>query len=152
MNFSQSQVKQKSSSSKKVDLADDNLNEFFGLSQEKNNQENVDVAPNGPPKKSEGAELKDEPKSSSYENVHRSPQGSGCEGLPETSSKLKGSPQWVKKLKSEDLSSSSSLSSDSQSSDEEKDNCREKTRALPPSKKKYRSRFPPHLRRRYCKI
>ena len=46
--------RQKSSSLKKVDLPDDNLDEFFGLSQDKNSQETPDVTPTDLPKKSEG--------------------------------------------------------------------------------------------------
>ena len=115
--------KQKSSSSKKVNLADDNLEEFFGSSQEKNNQETADVAPNELQKKPK-SEPKDEPKSSNCEDVHKSPQGLGGEGLTKPPSKLKGSPQQEEKSESEDSSSSSSLSSDSQSSDEERVNHR----------------------------
>ena len=93
--------KQKSSSSKKVNLPDDNLNEFFGLSLEKNSQETADAASTDPPKKSEETESKDEPK---VPAVDRSHQGSGGEGSPEPSSKSKGSPQQVKKLEAEDSS------------------------------------------------
>ena len=45
--------RQKSLSSK-VDLPDDNLDEFFSLSQDKNSQETADVTPTDLPKKSEG--------------------------------------------------------------------------------------------------
>ena len=65
--------KQKSSSSKKVNLPDDNLDELFGSSQDKNSQETADVTPTDPPKKSKVTESKDEPKSSRHGNVHRSP-------------------------------------------------------------------------------
>ena len=48
--------RQKSSSSRKVNLPDDNLDEFFGSSQDKNKQETVDVMPTDLPKKSEETE------------------------------------------------------------------------------------------------
>ena len=43
MVLSQTKAKQKGSSLKKVDLPDDNLDEYFGLSQDKNSQETADV-------------------------------------------------------------------------------------------------------------
>ena len=107
-----SKGKQKSSSSsKKVNLPDDNLDEYFSLSQDKNSQETADVTPTEPPKESEGMESKDEPKRSSRRNVRKLPRSSGGEGSLEPSLKLKGSPQPVKKPDYEDSSSSSSLSS-----------------------------------------
>ena len=45
---------QKSSSSKKVDLAEDNLDEFFGLSQKKNSQETPDVTLDEPQRSLKG--------------------------------------------------------------------------------------------------
>ena len=65
--------RQKGSSSKKVNLPDDNLDEFFGLSQDKNSQEMPDVTPTDLPTKPEGTESKDEPNSSSHGNIHRLP-------------------------------------------------------------------------------
>ena len=65
--------RQKSSSSKKVDLPDDNLDEFFCSSQDKKSQEATDVTPTNLPKKSKVTESKDEPKSLSHGNVHSSP-------------------------------------------------------------------------------
>ena len=123
--------RQKSSSLKKVNLPDDNLNKFFSSSQDKNSQETADITPANLPKKSKGTESKDEPKILGHGNIHRSPQGSRGEGSPEPPSKLKP--------ESKDSSSSSSSSSDSQFSDEEKDNCRGRTRTFVPSKKKHRS-------------
>ena len=142
--------RQKSSSLKKVDLPDDNLDEFFSLSQDKNSQETPDVTPTDLPKKS-GDRVERGAKSSNHGNIHRSPQGSGSEGSPEPPSKLKGSPQQVKKPESEDLLSSSSSSSDSQSSDKEKDNRRGRTKTSVPPKQKHTSQSPPHSRRRHSK-
>ena len=45
--------KQKSSSLKKVELLDNNLDEFFALSQDKNSQETADVTLTDLPKESE---------------------------------------------------------------------------------------------------
>ena len=139
---------QKNSSSKKIDLPDDNLDDYFGSSQDKNSHETADVTPTEPPKKSEETKSKDDHKSSSHGDVHKLPRGLGGEGSPELSSKSKGSPQHVKKQESEDSSSSSGSSSDSQSSDEEKVSPQEKMKELPPppQKKKRRSQSPPHSR------
>ena len=52
--------KQKSSSLKKVKLPDDNLNEFFASSQDKNSQEIADVTLTDLPKKSEVTESKND--------------------------------------------------------------------------------------------
>ena len=57
----------------KVDIPDDNLDEYFGLSQDKNSQETADVTPTEPPKESEGIESKDEPKHPRCRDVHKSP-------------------------------------------------------------------------------
>ena len=84
--------KQKSSSSKKVELPDNNLNIFFTLSQDKNSQKTADVTLTDLPKESEVTESKDEPKGLSHGNVHRSPQGLGGEGSPEVPLKLEGIP------------------------------------------------------------
>ena len=65
--------KEKDSSSKKVEPPDDNLDEYFGLSQDKNSQGTADVTPTETPKKSEGTKLKDDPKDSSHGDVHESP-------------------------------------------------------------------------------
>ena len=122
--------KDKDSSSKKIKFPDDNLDEYFGLSQDRNSQGTANVTPTETPKKSEGAKSKDDPKSSSHGDVHKSPQGSGGEGSPEPILKSKGSPQQMKKQESEDSSSSSSLRSDSQSSDENKVSRKEKMKEL----------------------
>ena len=74
--------RQKSSSLKKVDFPDDNLNKFCASSQDKNSQETADITLTDLPKKSEVTGSKDEPKNSSHENVHRSPQGSGGKSSP----------------------------------------------------------------------
>ena len=47
--------KKKDSSSKRIEPLDDNLDEYFGLSQSQNSQETVDVTPVDTPKKSEEA-------------------------------------------------------------------------------------------------
>ena len=44
--------KKKDSSSKRIEPPDDNLDEYFGLSQGQNSQETVDVTPTETPKKS----------------------------------------------------------------------------------------------------
>ena len=132
--------KQKGTSSKKVDLPDNNLDEYFSSSQDKGSQETADVTPSKTPKKSEGAKSKDVPKSSSHGRVHKSPQGSAGEGSPEPSSKSK---QQVMKPESEDSSSSSSSSRDSGSSDEEKVCMKEEMKELPPP--------PPRKHRKHSK-
>ena len=71
--FCKTKGKQKSSSSKKVNLPDDNLDEYFILSQDKNSQETTDVTPTELPKKSQETESKDDPTSSSHGDVHKSP-------------------------------------------------------------------------------
>ena len=78
--------KQKSLSLKKVEL-------HFKSSQDKNSQQTADVTFTDFPKESKVTESKDEPKSSSHGNIHRSPHGSGGGGSPKPSSKSKGSPQ-----------------------------------------------------------
>ena len=108
-----SKKKKKDSSSKRI-KPDDNLDEYFGLSQGQNSQETVDVTPMETPKKSEEAKLKNDPDSSSHRRgdrspslkskqsaqhaegsshrkVDRSPQGSACEGSPRPSSESKES-------------------------------------------------------------
>ena len=102
------------------------------MSQDKGSQETADVTPIETPKKSQGAKLKDVPKSSSHGRVHKSPQGSAGEGSPEPPSMLKQSAQQTMKQESEDLSSSSSSSSDSESLDEEKVHLKEEMKELPP--------------------
>ena len=121
--------------------SDDNLDEYFSLSQDQNSQGTADVTPTETPKKLEGAKSKIYPKGSSNRRVHNSPRGSADEGSPEPFSKSKQSAQQVMKPESEDSSSSSSLSSDIESSDEEKVLSKEKMKELPPppSKKKHRS-------------
>ena len=58
---------------KKIEPPDDNLDEVFSLSQDKNSQGTVDVTPTETPKKSEGAKSKNDPKGSSHRRVHKSP-------------------------------------------------------------------------------
>ena len=65
--------KQKGSSWKKFDLPDNNLDEYFGLSPDKDSQKTADVTPTETPKKTEGAKSKDVPKSASHGGVHISP-------------------------------------------------------------------------------
>ena len=50
-----SKKKKKDSSSKRIEPLDDNLDEYFGLSQSQNSQETADVTPIDTPKKSEEA-------------------------------------------------------------------------------------------------
>ena len=90
---------------------DDNLDEYFSLSQGQNSQGTADATPTETPKKSKGAKLKNDPEGSSHRRVHKSPQGSAGEDSPEPSSKSKQSAQQTMKSESEDSSSSSSLSS-----------------------------------------
>ena len=84
--------KEKGSSLKKIEPPDDNLDEYFSLSQDKNSQGTADVTPTETPKKSEGAKLKMIPKVPVTEDVHESPQSSSGEGSPEPTLKPKGSP------------------------------------------------------------
>ena len=84
-----SKKKSKDSSSKRVKLPDDNLDEYFGSNQDQNSQETADVTPTKTPKKSEEAKSKNDPDDSSHRRVDRSPQDSGCEGPPGSFSKLK---------------------------------------------------------------
>ena len=56
-----SKKKKKDSSSKRIEPSDDNLNEYFGLSQGQNRQETVDVTPTETPKKSEEVNAKNDP-------------------------------------------------------------------------------------------
>ena len=65
--------KEKDSSSKKIEPPDDNLNEYFNLSQDQNSQGTADVTPTETPKKSEGAKSKDDPEGSSHGDVLKSP-------------------------------------------------------------------------------
>ena len=147
----------------RVKHLDDNLSEYFGLSQSQNSQETADVTPVNTPKKSEEAKSKNDPDGSScrrvdkspnpssklkqpaqdsadssHSKVHKLPQGSAGEGLSEPSSKSKQSAQQTMKPESEDSSSSSSLSSGSDSSDEEVPS-KGKMKELPP---------PPPLKKR----
>ena len=73
----------------KDQTSDDNLDEYFGLSQSQNSQETADVTPVDTPKKSEQAKSKNDPDGSSHRSVDRSPRGSAGEGPPKPSSKLK---------------------------------------------------------------
>ena len=81
--------KKKDSSSKRIEPPDDNLDEYFGLSQNQNSQETADVTPIDTPKKSEEAKLKNDPDGSSHRRVDKSLQGSTGEGPPKPSSKFK---------------------------------------------------------------
>ena len=47
---------------KKIEPPDDNLDEYFASSQDKNSQGTADVTPTETPKKSEGAKSKNDPK------------------------------------------------------------------------------------------
>ena len=53
--------KKEEDSSKRIEPPDDNLDEYFGLSQSQDNQETADVTPINTPKKSEEAKLKNDP-------------------------------------------------------------------------------------------
>ena len=66
-------MKKKDSSSKRIEPPDDNLDEYFGLSQDQNSQENADVTPTETPKKSEEAKSKNDPNNSSHRREDRSP-------------------------------------------------------------------------------
>ena len=79
----------KDSSSKRIEPRNDNLNEFFGLSQSQNSQETADVTPIDTQKKSEEAKSKNDPDGSSCRRVDKSPRGSAGEGPPKPSSKSK---------------------------------------------------------------
>ena len=59
--------------SKRIEPPDDNLDEYFGLSQNQNSQEAVDVTPIDTPKKSEEAKSKNDPDGSSCGRVDKSP-------------------------------------------------------------------------------
>ena len=61
------------SSSKRIEPPDDNLDEYFGLSQGYNSQETADVTPKEAPKKSEEAKSKNDPDGSSRRRGDRSP-------------------------------------------------------------------------------
>ena len=63
---SKKKKKKKNSSSKRIDPLDDNLNEYFGLSQSQNSQETADVTPVDTTKKSEEAKSKNDPDGSSH--------------------------------------------------------------------------------------
>ena len=130
---------QKSSLSKKVNLAEDNLDEFFGLSQKKNTQETLDVTHDEPQKKSEGVELQDKPKNSTQKDICKLPLGSGGEGLPKPSSKSKKSARPVKKPESKDSSLLSNSDSEHASSDDEEDNHNKQMELPPPSRKTWES-------------
>ena len=84
-----SKKKKKGSSSKRIEPPDDNLDEYFGLSQSQNSQETADVTPVDTPKKSEEAKLKNDPDGSSRRRVDKSPRGSAGEDLSKPSSKSK---------------------------------------------------------------
>ena len=139
-----SKKKKKEDSSKRIKPLDDNLDEYFGLSQSQNSQETATVTPVDTPKKSEEAKLKNnfdgssgrrvdkptkpsskskqpvqDPAASSCRKVHKSSQGSAREGASEPSSKLKQSAQQTMKPESEDSSPLSSSSSSSESLDGE---------------------------------
>ena len=62
--------------SKRIEPLDDNLDEYFGLSQSQNSQETADVTPVYTPKKSEEAKLKNDPDGSSHRRVDKSPKPS----------------------------------------------------------------------------
>ena len=123
-------MKKKKDSSMRIKPLNDNLNEYFGLSQSQNSQKNADVTPVDTPKKSEEVKLKNDPDGSSHRKVdkspkpssklkqvaqdsadsshrkvHKSPRGSAGEGLSEPSSKSKQSAQQTMKPESEDSSS-----------------------------------------------
>ena len=139
-----SKKKEEEGSSKIIKPLDDNLNEYFGLSQSQNGQETADVTLVNIPKKSEEAKSKNDPDGSSCQRVdkspkpssklkqsaqdsavfshrkaHKSSQGSAGEGSSEPSSKLTQSVPQTMKPESEDSSSLSNSSSGSESSDEE---------------------------------
>ena len=147
----------KKNSSKKVGPLDDNLDEYFGLSQSQNSQVTADVTPIDTSKKSEEANMKNDPDGSSHRRgrqvtqaflkvkttctgpavsshrkLHKSPQGSAGEGSSELPSKLKQYAQQTMKPESEDSSSFSSLSSGSESLDEEVPS-KGKMKELPPT-------------------
>ena len=63
-------------SSKRVEPLDDNLNEYFGLSQSKDSWETADVTPIHTPKKSEEAKSNNDPDGSSHPRVDKSPKPS----------------------------------------------------------------------------
>ena len=63
----------KKDSSKMIEPLNDNLNEYFGLSQSQNSRETADVTPIDTPKKSEEAKLKNDPDGCSHSRVHKSP-------------------------------------------------------------------------------
>ena len=170
--------KKKDSSPKRIKPLNDNLDEYFGLSQSQNSQEIADVTPIDTPKKSEEAKSENDPDGSSprrvdtsskpsskskqpvqdfadssCRKVYKSPRGSAGEGLSEPSSKLKQAAQQATKPESEDSSSSSSLSIDGESSDKEVPS-KEKMKELPPPpplKKRDRSQSPPHSRGKHSK-
>ena len=75
--------------SKRIEPPDDNLDEYFGLSQGQNSQGTADITPTETPKKSEEAKLKNNPDGSSCRRVNRSPQGSAGEGSSGLSTNLK---------------------------------------------------------------
>ena len=71
-----SKKKKKEDSSKRIKPLDDNLDEYFGLSQSQNSQETADVTPVDTPKKSEEAKSKNDPDGSSHRRVDKSPKPS----------------------------------------------------------------------------
>ena len=81
--------KKKDTSSKKVELLNDNLDEYFGQSQSQNTQKTFDVTPVDTRKRSEEAKLKNNPDGSSHRSVEKLPPGSAGEHPPKHYSKSK---------------------------------------------------------------